>query len=399
MVLGLLNIVYFVMYAILYPYLPILIRGLGYTPVAVGLLMGLFDGAGIAGPLIIGSLADKWGMYKRPLVISVLLTVLPVMPLVLIRNPLVSAVFIIIIAIGLRSYQPLLDAITTIYVGPGGNYGRIRVSGSIAYVLAMLFYQVTPFFYPDSAFNIGVWTIIGGVICLGVTAAVFNDADFRDRGDPEQSAGKLSPAKAAAAKGAARSFGKRWSQVFVLGIIMIALSRFNYAPVNFLGLYVTEALQWNAVGIIFSLAAITEIPIMFLARRLILRFGSLPLLAFGALCTGIRMLLYAVFPGPGGVVAGQLLHFASYGIFHNAAVAFVSVNVPPDKRALGMTVYLSLGTGLPTFIGNILAGFIIEEAGWKNLFILYGASSVLPLMLFVFISRSAFKPSNLKSRL
>ncbi|MDR1430156.1 MAG: MFS transporter [Spirochaetaceae bacterium] len=380
MVLGLLNIVYFVMYAILYPYLPILAHSLGYTPVVVGLLMGLFEGAGITGPLILGSLADRWGLYKRPLVIAVLLTVLPVMPLVLFRNPFLSAVFIIIIAIGLRSYQPLLDAITTIHVGPDGNYGRIRVTGSIAYVCAMLFYQVTPFLYPDRAFNIGMWTVLTGIICLAATAVFFNDADFRGRGKGEnrpglvQERGKLSPA-----------FGKRWSPLFILGIIMIALSRLSYAPVNFLGLYVTEALHWNAVGIVFASATITEIPVMFLAKRLILRFGSLPLLAFGALCTGIRILLYAVFPGPGGVIAGQLLHFASYGIFHNAAVAFVSVNVPPDKRALGMTIYLSLGTGLPTFIGSILAGFIIENSGWKSLFILYGSLSILPILLFMVI--------------
>jgi PPP family 3-phenylpropionic acid transporter len=377
MALVLLNITYFGLYAILYPYLPVLTHKLGYTPALTGVLMGLFEAAGITGPFIFGFLADKWGLYKKPLLIAVLLAVLPVMPLVLIRNPLLSALFIVFIAVGLRSYQPLLDAITTIYVGPNGNYGRIRVSGSIGYIGAMLFFQVTPFLYPDRAFNIGAWTVICGTICFLTTLLFFRDAGFRG------GAGK-SPASP---RGDTAGFGTRWGYAFIPGIIMIALSRFSYAPVNFLGLYVPEALHWNAVGIVFATASLTEIPVMFLAKRIIRRFGALPLLALGSFFTGVRVLLYALVPSPGGVIAGQLLHFVSYGIFHNAAIAFVSSHVPPARRALGITIYLSLGTGLPAFAGNILAGFIIGLAGWKNLFLVYGCCSVLPLALYACMRR------------
>jgi PPP family 3-phenylpropionic acid transporter len=116
---------------------------------------------------------------------------------------------------------------------------------------------------------------------------------------------------------------------------------------------------------------------MFLSKKLISRFGALKILAFSALAVSLRLALYAIFPVKGWIIAAQCLHSLCFGLFHPAAVAFISSCVPPERRALGMSLYLSLGNGLPTFLGNILGGFIIEYAGYRTL---YGSFAFFPLV-------------------
>jgi MFS family permease len=42
-----------------------------------------------------------------------------------------------------------------------------------------------------------------------------------------------------------------------------------------------------------------------------------------------------------------------------------------------MSLYLSLGSGLPTFAGNILGGFIVEHAGYREMF---GIFTIFPVI-------------------
>ena len=60
----------FAVYGIISPYLQILVRGLGYGPAAVGLLLAFYEIVGILGPLVLARLADRYGSYRLALVAS-----------------------------------------------------------------------------------------------------------------------------------------------------------------------------------------------------------------------------------------------------------------------------------------------------------------------------------------
>ncbi|MDR1444340.1 MAG: hypothetical protein LBI94_05630, partial [Treponema sp.] len=47
-----------------------------------------------------------------------------------------------------------------------------------------------------------------------------------------------------------------------------------------------------------------------------------------------------------------------------------------------MTLYLSLGTGLPTLVGNILGGFIVEYFGYPALYGSYTVFAVMAAVLY-----------------
>ncbi|MDR0290703.1 MAG: MFS transporter, partial [Treponema sp.] len=148
------------------PYLSILLRDLGYSPVWVGILLGINSGSGIAGPIVMGYLADKTGNYRPMLLASCLLPALVAFPLIHWIHPAVSVILIAMMAFGLRSTVSLIDAITTIQSGKTGNYGKVRVWGSLAFVFATLYFQWTPFLKPNTAAHIGLWIFLTAIVSV-----------------------------------------------------------------------------------------------------------------------------------------------------------------------------------------------------------------------------------------
>ncbi|MDR2313751.1 MAG: MFS transporter [Spirochaetaceae bacterium] len=375
----------FVVFGTITPYLSILIRDLGYSPGLVGVLLGVFEGAGIAGPFVFGAWADKNGSYRIPLIITTLLPVLAA-PLALFIHPLISAVFLALMAFGFRSTTSLLDAVTTIRLGKTGDYGKIRAAGSISFIVLVLFLQWTPVLKPQNSENIAAW------ITLSSLAAVFPIILLPRTmtGSPRGRGRSGSPSKGPV---------HLLSIYFLTGFAIIFLCRLAMSVVySYFPLYLTEELDWNVVGAMFALASMAEVPCMFISARLLRRFGPLPLLALAAAGISVRLLIWAAFPGRGFIAGAQLLHSLCFGIYHPAAVNFISTSFPPEKRALGMSVYLALGSGLPSLLGNILGGFLVEDLGFRPLFACFSGFTVLALLIYgawYILGRSAAR--NLRS--
>ena len=373
----------FSIYAVTNPYLPVLLRGLGYSPSAVGVLMGIFEGAGILGPFIFSYFTDRWGRYKPSITITYILIIISAYPLIAFNHFLFSAVFISLLSIGLKTAPSLLDAVITIQLGQtGGDYGKVRAAGSLGFIVFALLLQWTRYRQPGTPENIAFW--IGVTAVFGMVAMLILLKEIKGEGLPQ-----------AAAFDSSRTIpvGKTWNPVFLLGIVMIAFGRFALSPaVTFLSLFVLEELKSETVGLIWAVSTMAEMPMMFFSNKIMKRFSAFSLLAVSSLAVGIRLGCYVLFPSLSGVIAGQLLHSLCFGIFHPAAVRFVTDYVPPERRAMGMSIYISLGTGLPTFLGNTLGGFVLEQFGYRVLFISYIPFAVISLILYFLLRPYVNKP-------
>jgi PPP family 3-phenylpropionic acid transporter len=239
-----------------------------------------------------------------------------------------------------------------------------------------LFLQWTPALRPDNSRNISAVIVICSILIL-IFVAILPSRYTRVEG----------PGPAGAAPGPSRKRTGLWSPLLILGLIIITLSRLAMTPVyTFFPLYLTESLHWNVVSLMFALAAAAEVPFMYISQGLIRRFGALRLLAVSAAAIGIRLAIYAVCPFKPALLLAQLLHSLCYGVFHPAAIALVSGCLPPERRALGMSLYLSLGTGFPAFIGNIIGGFIVDHAGYRALFTSFMIFPAIAVGLYFFIA-------------
>jgi len=372
----------FMIYGVASPFLPVLVRGLGYSQAMVGFLLGLFEIAGIAGPFIFSRLTDRLGRFKPSLALALSLVLIAIFPLSLSSNVGTSAVMLVIFAIGLRSLLPLLDANATLALGPTGDYGKVRVLGSISFVLVALFLQFTPFLKPDKPLRIAFWISL-------TTAATIASLGMLKEGYP------LRPKEPDQSHPLVRS-RRSWDPVFIIGLVMIGLGRLAMAPIaSFFSLYAVEELHWDAVGFLWAIAAGSEIPLMFLSARLIQRYGSPRLLSISVLAVAVRLAIYTFVPNIVGAVIGQALHSLCFGLFHPAAVAFVATRVPPERRASGMAMYLSLGVALPTFLGSTAGGLIVESWGYRVLFASFIVFALASFAVYVSARKRLEAPSRL----
>jgi PPP family 3-phenylpropionic acid transporter len=370
----------FIAFAVVTPYLSIMVHDLGYSPVWVGILLGIFEGAAIAGPFFFGYWADKTGNFRSPMIVSCIFPALLAIPIVLWIHPIISAILLAALAFGFRSTTSLLDAITTVRIGKSGDYGKIRTFGSLSFIAFVLFLQWTPFLTPNSAKNIAVWIVITSlatIICLFILPrSLFVSVEHEDEKSNEKEKGI-----------------PLLSVYFIGGFAIIFLGRFAMSSVyTFFPLYLTETLRWDAVGLMFALSSVAEVPFMFLSVILLRRFGALPLLAISAGGIALRLLLWALFPYKPVIIAAQLLHSLCYGTYHPAAVQFISSVFPAEKRGIGMPVYLALGTGLPALLGNMAGGVIVEALGYRPLFAIYAGTAAVCVLIFWVMGANKARP-------
>jgi PPP family 3-phenylpropionic acid transporter len=393
----------FAIYGVATPYLQILLRNLGYGPAAVGLFLSLFEIVGIVGPLVLARLADGLGRKREALALSSIL-ILVSLPGLAFKAPVwVTGLALSVFALGLKTLVPVLDSEGISFAQASGkatSYGSMRVMGSLGFMAAALGLQAFPAFAGGPP-----WAI---ALALGATSLVFL-ATLPFLGRPGRPASRAAPATQAtqAAQAAqagvsamgettartsspARGGARRFDPVFALGLVIMALGRFSIAPISsFISIWASEELRFPAVGLVWAIAAASEIPLMLLASRILPRTGTMGAVAISSLALVARLCIYAFVPTAAGLIVGQLLHSLCFGLFQPAAVGFVAERVPPERRATGMAIYSGLGVGLPAVLGSALGGAVIEAAGYRTLFLSFTGFALASLVLFA-ITRKRF---------
>ena len=363
---------FFAIYGIASPYLPIILRKIGYSPVYVGILLGLFELIGIAGPIILARKADALGRFNPFLLGSGLAILAGSLLLVSFRSPIGTILSLGLISLGLKTPVPVMDSSMMKALENARsdgrkfpNYGVLRGLGSVGFIIVTLTIQSIPGFdeMPPA---------IMSIITAGL-AAIFFVALFWL---PETGSGQRSP------KNAAKSLS--WiDSTFLIGLAVIALGRLAMAPINsFFSLYLIETLNWHAIGSMSAIGAVVEIPMMVAAWRFIRKRSPMEAIAIASAAIVARLLMYALFPSRLGVIGAQLLHSLCYGLFQPAALAFINLKTPPSERTMGMALLMGLGVGLPAFLGSALGGLIVEAVGYRWLFALFSIFALLSLALY-----------------
>ena len=390
----------FAIYGVATPYLQILLRNLGYGPAAVGLFLSLFEVVGIVGPLVLARLADGMGRKREALALSAVLVLLSLPGLAFKAPVWVTGLALAVFSLGLKTLVPVMDSEGISFAQASGratSYGSMRVMGSLGFMAAALGLQAFPSFAGGPPWAIALALAATAIVFLATLPLLGKregqplQAETAAMGETEV---RLPP-DAEPGEGAATGTGthaetRRFDPVFALGLVIMALGRFSIAPISsFISIWASEELRFPAVGLVWAIAAASEIPLMLLASRILPKTGTMGAVAISSLALVARLCIYAFVPTAAGLIAGQLLHSLCFGLFQPAAVGFVAERVPPERRATGMAIYSGLGVGLPAVLGSALGGVIIEAAGYKALFLSFTGFALASLALYA-LTRKRF---------
>lgn len=132
-----------------------------------------------------------------------------------------------------------------------------------------------------------------------------------------------------------------------------------------------HGLPSSLTGLGLALGVVAEVVALFAFPPLLRRFSLAALLAASFAGTALRWLLLSQAHEPFGIVALQLFHGLTFGIWWAAAVEAMRRSVPLPLRATGQALFSAVVFGAGNAIGYALAG-----AGYER----YGSAS--PLFAF-----------------
>lgn len=162
-----------------------------------------------------------------------------------------------------------------------------------------------------------------------------------------------------------------FSSVPYLVFLVISLLIFIQlrAALTFLPLLIYDTGGSNIhVGLAQTLSAGSEVPFMFAAAFLLRRFKPRGMLLFAMGVFIFRIGLMGWIYSPVGLVALQLMHGLSFGLFLPVSVHFIDRIAPQKYSSIFQTLAPSIYFGLGSVIGSSLGGAIIEQMGLRSMY-------------------------------
>ncbi|GBU10303.1 hypothetical protein AwWohl_14410 [Gammaproteobacteria bacterium] len=141
----------------------------------------------------------------------------------------------------------------------------------------------------------------------------------------------------------------------------------------------------TALGTTFLLFTISEIPFIFLADKIIKRYGIKPIVILTCFIYGARFIWYSTLPSPFLVQLTAVIQGISLGLFIVSSVHVVGNLIEPKYRNTAMSLVAMMGLGLGAMVYQLLGGYLMDIYGAKAIYLVIGALSFVALIIFLFI--------------
>ena len=350
----------FLVVGIQLPFWPVWLSGRGLDAQEIAILFAAAIWAKVIATPLIGGLADRLG-WRRGIMVSLAATACVAYAMLWPAWGFWPLLWLNLIAgVAQSALMPLGDSITLAAVrGTGLDYGRIRVWGSVSFIVAAM--GSGALLAGDSA------PVIPGNMVLALVlaaSAILLIACFW-----------IPSAPAAAGRGRWAALGRfaadRRFWLFVASGSALQSSHQLYY--GFGTLYWRElGFSDTVIGALWAEGVVAEIVLFWQSAPLVARLGPVGLMALGGIAGILRWSLIGAVPGLAAAVVLQLLHGLTFGAAHIGAMYFMARTVPPGAAASAQSLYAAVSAGLG-------GGFVMLAAG--ALYSAYGGQAYLFMAL------------------
>lgn len=358
--LGAFYFTFFVGAGLLIAYFPPYLAGRGLTPAEIAWVLALPQFARVVAPAAWGLIADRSGA-QRAIVIIACAANIACYALMPAMGGFAAIAWLVALA-GLVSTAalPLVEAITLkTLAGQAGRYGPIRVWGSIGFMGAVL--------------AGGAWLDAHDVRFVPYALLVFAAATLgASLALPVGSARRVAPP-------VTRARLNRSAIALLASALCIAVAHGTlYA---FFTLHLQQlGYRASLIGFLWMLGVLAEVGVFFYLPALFRRYALSTLLIASAACGVVRFLAIGwMAEWLVVLLAAQVLHAATFGSYHAAAVAAVQRAFPPHGQGLGQSLFSSVGYGAGGALGALAAGWAWQAAGPGLAFSVSAAAALMGL--------------------
>jgi PPP family 3-phenylpropionic acid transporter len=344
-------------------FLPAYLRGLGLSGREISTVFVVTPLLALVVPLVWAYLADRTQRHDRMLRIVVGGAWLCFTPMLFARRfPVIFAGWamyaLFAVAVG-----GLADAFAVARVRAGAIYGRLRLWGSVGYVVAavLLGALLSARAHPaDRLVPVAMWLALGCAFAAAWRLHGSGEAATRPR-----------------AANVKALLGDPSLRVL---LVIAALHWVCLTPYNvYFGVFLQDlGLPPVSWGLASSTGVVMEVIVLMVFHRLQARFRLSTLLAATFAVSAARWLAIATVRAPWALVALQALHGMSFGMFWSACIALIAAVTPPSLRATGQAL-LVISINIGSALGNAVTGRIYDAQGSRLLFLLAAIGELAPL--------------------
>lgn len=340
---------YFAVLGAVLPYLSLYLQSLEFSPVEIGQLFAILIGTKVIAPNLIGWLADKQASPIRWVRLTGLVALITGTGLLVFQSFWALFWTLLLFSFFWHAALPQYEAYAFSQLGRERKhcYGMVRLWGSLGFIAAVLILG-----WLTEAFGITIFPFT----LLGLLAFVWFSA-FLVKDKKQNSA--------------ANSHDLRFLQIvkqpWIIGLLLVSfIMQFSHgAYYSFYSIYLTdEGYSTNRVAWLWALGVIAEIAIFFWMAPLMKKHTAKFLIILSLWLTVLRWLLIAFFVDSIPIlIFAQILHAASFGLFHAAAIHLIDESFQGNTQGQGQAIFAASSHGLGGAVGMLFAGYAWAEGG------------------------------------
>jgi len=349
---------YFVSWALLMTYMPLWYQSLGLSLLTIGMLVSIPSWTRLFASFAWGALADRSGRQVPLMRLAALLSLIVACGFALPSPTWALAAMTFALYIFNAAFTPLTDTVVVAELSTANGtvdarrYGRVRLWGSLGYLLAVLGFGWL--FDRLGLSSFVPLLLLSLVLLLAVSWLMPNRKLAVQAHEPSP------PLAEVLAKPVVR-----W---FLAGIFLTVLA--HQALYSFFSLYLAaQGHDKTMVGVLWGVGVVAEIAWFALQGRMMERGPVHHWLTGTALASAARFALTAAFGAHLWVlVLVQLSHAMTFAAQHLACVALINRHFPGRLRGRGQALYLVIGYGLSGVIGSIGGGWLVSVWNLSSVF-------------------------------
>lgn len=353
---------YFALLGGVAPFLSLYFHHLGFSAARIGELVAIPMLMRCVAPNLWGWLGDRSGQRLLIVRLGALFTVVSFSAILWRQDYLWLTLVMALHSFFWHAILPQFETITLSHLGEhSARYSRIRLWGSVGFIVTVVGLGVLL-----ERFGLDVYprAMLGIMLGIFICSMLVPPASVVTRGDRQAAAGFVLQLR------------RPGVLVFFLCVALMQLSHGPYY--TFLTLHL-EALGYarGLIGAMWALGVVAEILLFLVMGRLLQRFHLRQLLIASFLLAALRWLLLGW--GAGALwllIPAQLIHAATFGCFHVAAVHFVQRHFSEGQQGQGQALYATL-SGCGGALGALYAGYAWNTLGAGWTFTLAGAAAVV----------------------
>jgi PPP family 3-phenylpropionic acid transporter len=347
------------------PYLSLYLDSVGMSAVQIGLLVAVNQSSRLFAPMLWGVLADRSG--ERMQIVRLTAFAGGVSMLGLFAGNSFAALFVTLAVMSFftSATMPLAEATTFGHVrGDTGRYARIRLWGSVGFIFAV----VGIGYFLDFA-TLGDW--------LWLVVAVYVVALLATWQVPESVVQRGEHAGVDA-----RTILARPEVAGLLGACFL-MATAHGAYYSFFSVHLVDnGYSKSVVGWLWALGVVCEVAVFWWMPQLVARAGLYRLLAATFVIAVLRFLLIGwLVHSPVALVLAQVMHAATFGAYHAAAIGLIHRWFDGAHQAKGQALYTALSFGAGGTLGGFASGLSWSALGPAVTFTLAALAAALGFLL------------------